>query len=38
LIVCVRSGEVADCGFLMLEYKKSSAAASHLAFGYLKQK
>jgi hypothetical protein len=31
-----RSGEVADCGFLMLEYQKSSAAASHIAFGYSK--
>ena len=33
-MVCVRSGDVADCGLLMLEYQKSSAAASHLAFGW----
>jgi hypothetical protein len=38
LICPDRSGEVADCGFLMLEYQKSSAAASHLAFGYFTQK
>jgi hypothetical protein len=33
-----RSGEVADCCFLMLEYQKSSAVARLLAFGYFTQK
>ena len=34
----VRSGDVADCGFLMLGYQKSSAAVSHIAFGCPKKK
>jgi hypothetical protein len=35
LIVCVRSGEVADCGFLMLEYQKSSAGHTPLSCEFL---